>query len=57
MTAAFSPETFLVLALLAPFVGALILPLFHKLPNLREAVTLVTATRCASSCSDCLGRS
>ena len=43
MTAALSSETFLVLALLTPFVGALILPLFHKLPNLREAVTLVTA--------------
>ncbi len=43
MTAALSSETILVLALLTPFVGALILPLFHKLPNLREAVTLVTA--------------
>ena len=43
MTAALSSEIFLVLALLTPFVGALILPLFHKLPNLREAVTLVTA--------------
>ena len=44
MTAAFPPESILVLALLAPFAGALILPLFHKHPNLRETVTLVTAT-------------
>lgn len=43
MIAAPSSETILVLALLTPFVGALILPLFHKLPNLRETVTLVTA--------------
>jgi multicomponent Na+:H+ antiporter subunit D len=38
-----SPETLVLLALLTPFVGALIIPLFHKLPNLRETVTLVTA--------------
>jgi multicomponent Na+:H+ antiporter subunit D len=31
------------LAVLTPFVGALIIPLFHRHPNLREAVTLVTA--------------
>jgi multicomponent Na+:H+ antiporter subunit D len=43
MTAALSSETILALALLTPFAGALILPLFHKLPNLRETVTLVTA--------------
>jgi multicomponent Na+:H+ antiporter subunit D len=43
MTAALSSEIVLVLALLTPFVGALILPLFHKLPNPRETVTLVTA--------------
>ena len=33
----------MLLAVLVPFVGALIIPLFHKLPNLRETVTLVTA--------------
>ncbi len=44
MTAAFPLKAILVLALLAPFVGALILPLFHKHPNLRETGTLVTAT-------------
>ena len=43
MTAVPSPESLVLLALLAPFVGALIIPLFHKLPNLRETVTLVTA--------------
>lgn len=43
MNAALSPEGILVLALLTPFAGALILPLFHRQPNLREAVTLVTS--------------
>src|SRR5512143_179113 len=43
MTAVPSPESLVLLALLTPFVGALIIPLFHKLPNLRETVTLVTA--------------
>ena len=43
MTAALSTESLVLLALLTPFVGALIIPLFHKLPNLRETVTLVTA--------------
>ena len=43
MTAALSTESLVLLAVLTPFVGALIIPLFHKLPNLRETVTLVTA--------------
>jgi multicomponent Na+:H+ antiporter subunit D len=43
MTAVPSPESLVLLALLTPFVGVLIIPLFHKLPNLRETVTLVTA--------------
>ena len=43
MTAVAPPESFVLLAVLAPFVGALIIPLFHQRPNLREAVTLVTA--------------
>jgi multicomponent Na+:H+ antiporter subunit D len=38
-----SPGSLVLLALLTPFVGALLIPFFHKLPNLREAVTLVTA--------------
>jgi multicomponent Na+:H+ antiporter subunit D len=43
MTAVVSPERLVLLAVLAPFVGALIIPLFHKLPNLRETVTLASA--------------
>ena len=43
MTAVPSTESLVLLAVLTPFVGALIIPLFHKLPNLRESVTLVTA--------------
>lgn len=43
MTPALSPEATLLLALLTPFVGAAILPLFHSWPNLRETVTLVTS--------------
>ena len=43
MTAALSTESLVLMAMLTPFVGALIIPLFHKLPNLRETVTLVTA--------------
>jgi multicomponent Na+:H+ antiporter subunit D len=30
-------------AVAVPFIGALLIPLFHRWPNLREAVTLVTA--------------
>ena len=43
MTAIVSPERLVLLAVLAPFVGALIIPLFHRAPNLRETVTLATA--------------
>jgi multicomponent Na+:H+ antiporter subunit D len=43
MTAIASSETLVILAVLAPFAGALIIPLFRKHPNLREAVTLTTA--------------
>ena len=43
MTAALSTENLVVMALLTPFVGALLIPLFGKSPNLREAVTLATA--------------
>jgi multicomponent Na+:H+ antiporter subunit D len=38
-----APETLVVIAVVAPFVGALVIPLFHDRPNLREAVTLITA--------------
>ena len=43
MTAALSSERLVILAVLVPFAGALLIPLFRKLPNLRETVTLVTA--------------
>ncbi|MDQ2081309.1 proton-conducting transporter membrane subunit [Xanthobacteraceae bacterium Astr-EGSB] len=38
-----APETLITLAILTPLVGALVIPLFHDRPNLRETVTLVTA--------------
>jgi multicomponent Na+:H+ antiporter subunit D len=43
MTAISSSEGLVLLAVLAPFVGALIIPFFHGHPNLRESVTLTTA--------------
>ncbi len=42
MTLFASPEAALIVALIVPFVGALIIPFFGEWPNLREAVTLVT---------------
>jgi multicomponent Na+:H+ antiporter subunit D len=38
-----APETLLVLAMALPLACALLLPLFHRSPNLREGVTLVFA--------------
>ena len=38
-----SPDKLVMLAVVTPFIGALIIPLFHKTPNLRETVTLITA--------------
>jgi multicomponent Na+:H+ antiporter subunit D len=40
----FTSEQLLLVALVVPFVGAALIPLFHRVPNVREAVTLVTAT-------------
>jgi formate hydrogenlyase subunit 3/multisubunit Na+/H+ antiporter MnhD subunit len=37
------PEVLVLSAILVPFMGALLIPLFHRVPNLREAVTLATA--------------
>jgi multicomponent Na+:H+ antiporter subunit D len=37
------PEHLLVLAVMTPFIGALVIPLFGRQPNLRETVTLLTA--------------
>ncbi|HRD76030.1 MAG TPA: monovalent cation/H+ antiporter subunit D family protein [Hyphomicrobiaceae bacterium] len=42
-----SPDTLLALALIIPFIGALLIPVFHRWPNLREAVTLATAAKLA----------
>jgi multicomponent Na+:H+ antiporter subunit D len=43
MTAALSPDSLVLLAVLIPFAGALVIPLCHAVPNLRETVTMVTA--------------
>ncbi len=43
MMAALTTEDLVVLAMLTPFVGALLIPLFRKSPNLRETVTLIAA--------------
>ena len=37
------PEVLVLAAVLIPFIGALLIPIFHRVPNLREAVTLATA--------------
>ena len=37
------PEALVLAAVLIPFIGALLIPMFHRVPNLREAVTLATA--------------
>ena len=44
MIATASPDRLVLLALLVPFLGALMIPLFAARPNLRETVTLVTAS-------------
>jgi multicomponent Na+:H+ antiporter subunit D len=43
MMLARSAESLVLAAVVIPFVGAALIPLFHRLPNLREAVTLATA--------------
>jgi len=40
---AVSPDGLVAVAVAEPFVGALVIPIFHERPNLREAVTLATA--------------
>ncbi|MDX2156066.1 MAG: proton-conducting transporter membrane subunit [Hyphomicrobiaceae bacterium] len=42
-----SPEALVLLAIALPFVGAALIPLFHRWPNLRETVTLATAAKLA----------
>ncbi len=39
-----APETLLALALIIPFAGALLIPALHRHPDLREAMTLSTAS-------------
>lgn len=41
------PETLVQLALIIPLVAAVLIPLFHNTPNLREAVTLIAAVTLA----------
>jgi multicomponent Na+:H+ antiporter subunit D len=43
VSAVLSPDSLVLIAVIVPFVGALVIPLFDKAPNLREAVTMVTA--------------
>lgn len=43
------PDILLISAILVPFLGALIIPLFHRRPNLREAVTIITALALGAS--------
>lgn len=43
MIAVPSPEKLVLLSILVPFIGAAVIPLFHRHPNLRETVTMVTA--------------
>jgi len=43
MSALAPPEVMLTAAVAVPFLAALLIPLFHNRPNLREAVTLIAA--------------
>ena len=38
-----TPEHLIIAALVIPFAGAALIPVFHRRPNLRESVTLLTA--------------
>ena len=40
---ALAPETLVIAAVVVPFIGAALIPVFSKAPNPREAVTLLTA--------------
>ncbi len=37
-----NPETLIIVAILAPLICAGLLPIFHRMPNIREGVTLLT---------------
>jgi multicomponent Na+:H+ antiporter subunit D len=43
VTIAFSPETLVLAAVAIPFIAAVLIPVFHRVPNLRESVTLIAA--------------
>jgi multicomponent Na+:H+ antiporter subunit D len=43
-----APEDLILAALLIPTAAALLIPLFHRIPNLREAVTLIAAVALAT---------
>ncbi len=38
-----SPDTQVLAAIVIPFIGGLLIPLAHRMPNVREAITLATA--------------
>ena len=42
-----TPELLVIGAVIVPLVGGLLLPLFHRAPNLRESVTLATSAKLA----------
>ena len=42
-----TPELLVLAGVLVPLVGALLLPIFHRTPNLRETVTLAIAAKLA----------
>lgn len=47
MMTAFSPEQLVLAAMLVPLAAAILIPLFHRSPNLREGVTLIAAATLA----------
>jgi multicomponent Na+:H+ antiporter subunit D len=54
VTAASAPGNLVLLAVLLPFLGAILIPLFGEHPNRREAVTLVTAVALVAAVSGLL---
>ena len=38
-----TPDTQALAAIVIPFIGAILIPLAHRIPNLRETITLATA--------------
>ncbi len=48
MLLAAQPETLVQIALVIPLIAAVLIPLFHRTPNLRETVTLISAAALAA---------